>query len=81
MPNLAWHHLYTASVELPCPNRINRFVHTDGDRKTELLNLSLRYIFCRFIFAKNIQVQTASTEKFCADEIYGWSRKVKTKKL
>jgi len=35
--------LYTALVEFPYPNKIDCFVHTDRDRKTELLSLSLRY--------------------------------------
>jgi hypothetical protein len=36
-------HAYTASVEFPQPNKKDRFVHNDRDRKTELLSLSLRY--------------------------------------
>jgi len=39
---LAWHRLYTAWVNFPSPNKIDRFVHNDGDRKCELLSLSLR---------------------------------------
>jgi len=34
---------YTAPVEFPCPNKIDRFVHNEGDRKIEFLILSLRY--------------------------------------
>ncbi len=29
----------------PCPNKIDRFVHNDGDRKTKFLSLSLRYCY------------------------------------
>jgi len=36
--------VYTASVEFPCPNKIHSFIHNDGDRKMELLSLSLRYL-------------------------------------
>ncbi len=32
-------------VKFPCPNKINRFIHNDGDRKT-VLSLSLRYYKC-----------------------------------
>ncbi len=39
---LAWRRLYTAWAEFPRPNKIDRFVHNDGDRKSELLSLSLR---------------------------------------
>ncbi len=35
--------LNTAWVEFPRPNKIDSFVHNDGDRKSELLSLSLRY--------------------------------------
>ncbi len=42
MPNQAWPHLDTALVEIPCPSETDRFAHTDRDRETELLNLSLR---------------------------------------
>jgi len=45
--------LNKASVKFPCPNKIDRFVHNDGDRKTEVLSLSLRYyddaILCRSV--------------------------------
>jgi len=39
---LAWRRLYTSWVEFPRPNKIDRFVHNDRDRKSELLSLSLR---------------------------------------
>jgi len=32
----AWLLFYTELVEFPQPIRIDRFVHNDGDRKTEL---------------------------------------------
>jgi len=40
---LAWRRLYTAWVEFPYPTRIDRFIQNDGDRKSELLSLSLQY--------------------------------------
>jgi len=43
-PSLAWRLLITALVKFPRTDKIDRFVHNDRDRKTELLNLSLRYI-------------------------------------
>ncbi len=33
--------VYTALVEFPRPNKIDCFVHNDGDRETELLSLSI----------------------------------------
>jgi len=39
---LAWHCLYTALVEFPRLSKIDRFAHTERDRKTEFLSLSLR---------------------------------------
>jgi len=42
MSNITLLHLYTASVEFPCPDKIDHFEHTNRDRKTELLNLSLQ---------------------------------------
>ncbi len=41
---LAWHCLCTATFEFPRPNKIDRFIHKNGDRKTELLSLSLCYL-------------------------------------
>ncbi len=35
--------VYTVLVEFPCPNKIDCFVHNDGDRKSKLLSLSLLY--------------------------------------
>jgi len=43
MPSLAWRPFNTALVKFPHPVKIDRFVHNDGDRKTELLSLSLQY--------------------------------------
>jgi len=42
MPNLVWRCLYREKVEFLHPNKTDRFVHTDRDRETELLNLSLQ---------------------------------------
>jgi len=39
---LAWCRLYTAWVEFTRPNKIDCFIHNDGDRKSKLLSLSLR---------------------------------------
>jgi len=44
-PELAWHLFNTAWVKFPCPNKIDRFVHNDGDIKSKLLSLSLRYMY------------------------------------
>jgi hypothetical protein len=35
--------VYTASVKFPRQDKIDRFVHNDRGRKSELLSLSLRY--------------------------------------
>jgi hypothetical protein len=45
---LAWRRLHTSSVEYLRPSKIDRFVHTDGDRETEFLSLSLQYLY-RFV--------------------------------
>jgi len=47
MPELAWRLFNTAWVKIPWPNKIDRFVHNDRDRKRELLSLSF---FNRQIF-------------------------------
>ncbi len=47
---LAWRRLYIASVEFPCPNNINRFVHNDGNRKTESLSQSEKKTDLTLIF-------------------------------
>jgi len=39
---LAWRRFTHSLVEFPRPNKIDRFVHNDGGRKTELLSLSLQ---------------------------------------
>jgi len=54
---LAWHCLYTTWVEFPCPNKIDCFVHNDGDRTSKLLSLSLRY-FVRIVILINFQALT-----------------------
>jgi len=43
MPSLDWHPLIRGLVEFPRSDKIDRFVHNDGDRKTEFLSLSLQY--------------------------------------
>jgi hypothetical protein len=40
----AWHWYYTASVKFPRPDKIDRFVHNDGDRKPYFLSLSLQLL-------------------------------------
>ncbi len=46
MPKHRLASFYTALVEFPRPVKIDCFVHNDGDRKTELLNLSLLCLNC-----------------------------------
>jgi len=43
MPELTWCPFKHSLVKFPCPNKIDRFVHNDGDRESKLLSLSLRY--------------------------------------
>ncbi len=33
-PELAWHRFTQSLVKFPRPNKIDRFVHNDGDRKS-----------------------------------------------
>ncbi len=42
-PSLAWRPFNTALVEFPWLDKIDHFVPNDRDKKTESLNLSLRY--------------------------------------
>jgi len=56
-PDLSWRCLYTAWVEFPRPNKIECFVHNDGDRTSKLLSLSLRY-FVRIVILINFQALT-----------------------
>jgi len=39
----AWRPFTQLRSSFPHPSKIDRFVHNDGDRKTEFLSLSLRY--------------------------------------
>ncbi len=34
---LAWHHLYTVSVEFPHPNKTDHFVHNDWAKKDQVI--------------------------------------------
>ncbi len=43
MPELAWRPFEHSLGQVSPPNKIDRFVHNDRDRETELLSLSLRY--------------------------------------
>jgi len=40
-PELAWRPFKHSLVEFPRPNKIDRFVHKDGNREIKLLSLSL----------------------------------------
>jgi hypothetical protein len=44
MPELAWRPFkHSSQGQVSPPKKIDRFVHNDRDRETELLSLSLRY--------------------------------------
>jgi len=58
--------VYTASVEFPRPSKIERFVHNEEDRKTELLSLSLRYQDWIIIRSKWLKSSTWNEVKFAA---------------
>jgi len=49
MPELAWRPFKHSLVEFPRPNKIDRFVHKDGDREIKLLSLSLQYLCSKVI--------------------------------
>jgi len=40
---IVWRPFKHSLVEFPHPNKIDHFVHNDGDRESKLLSLSLRY--------------------------------------
>jgi len=47
---VTWRPFTQHQSSVPRPNKIDRYVHNDGDRKTKFLGLSLRYVEC---FADN----------------------------
>ncbi len=62
--------LNTAWVEFPRPNKIDRFVHTDSDRKTEFLSLSLQYNYLSLLDEIRDTLCRNLPELFCEPKLF-----------